>query len=127
MGQRSLIAWFIRTEKVELVDYVWRMTEMGGWLPGVIGRTIIPFPLNQVLEFASAESGVQHRFDFILQVRFPIHVDRRWRDFKAIRNGVRSKRFKKGNMENREDITKGVWEFQAESGGRHLLRNRERA
>ena len=118
---------FVWVKKVELVDYVWRMVEMGGQLPGIIGRIIIPFPLNQVLEFASAESGVQHRFDFILQVRFPIQVDRKWRDFKVIRNGVWSKGFKEGNMENRVDITKGVWEFQAESGGGHLLRNRKRA
>ena len=60
--------WLVWVKKVELVDYVRRMVEMGGRLPGVVGRVVIPFPLNQILEFASAESGVQHRFDFILQV-----------------------------------------------------------
>ena len=59
---------FIWVKKMKLVDYDWGMVEMGGRLPGVIRRIIISSPLYQILEFAPAESGVQHRFDFILQV-----------------------------------------------------------
>jgi hypothetical protein len=86
---------------VELLQEVWRVFQMFGRLPRVVGIGV-SLPPNLILQAAAEDAGVKDLFNF--PFASIVDNDRRRRRLNAVRQGVFAARFEQGDMENRVDL-----------------------